>query len=159
MRGGGKLAKHIITYLYRYIYQYCTSCIVRGPLSCVSISLPSQLVVGSTCDLLQVQMTENQDDGELAAVNDDVAFWLDSSNVFHYIIIQLTIATAHCHWNSNTVMLNSTVEQCNALNANRSFCLTTLFLFIVYTYRDFYRSNDYYDKSLRMSLFSGQVRL
>lgn len=39
-----------------------------------SISLPSQPVVGPTCDLLQVQMTENQDDDELAAVNDDVAF-------------------------------------------------------------------------------------
>ena len=39
-----------------------------------TISLPSQPVVGPTCDLLQVQMTENQADDELAAVNDDVAF-------------------------------------------------------------------------------------
>jgi len=39
-----------------------------------SKSLPSQPVMGPTCDLLQVQMTENQDDDELAAVNDDVAF-------------------------------------------------------------------------------------
>ena len=99
MRGcGGKLAKDIITYLYRYIYHNCTSCIVRFSLQDRrprqndkakeqewflgvfdeaenrSISLPFQPVVGPTCDLLQVQMTENQDDDELAAVIDDVAF-------------------------------------------------------------------------------------
>ena len=39
-----------------------------------STSLPYQPVVGPTCDLLQVQMTEDQADDELAAVNDDVAF-------------------------------------------------------------------------------------
>jgi hypothetical protein len=42
-----------------------------------SISLPSQPVVGPTCEAqceLQVQMTENKDDDELSALNDDVVF-------------------------------------------------------------------------------------
>jgi hypothetical protein len=37
------------------------------------ISLPSQPAVGSTCELLQVQMTENEYDDDLSAVNADVS--------------------------------------------------------------------------------------
>jgi len=47
--------------------------------------------------------------------------------------------------------------QCIECTSSEYFCLTTLLLFIVYSYRDFYRSNDYLDKSLRMSLFRGKL--